>query len=190
MIGHRRKRSNVWNLMILIGRGLDYSLGEAKRPRKETEAEEARKPGVVAETKEINEKQRTKVRRRIFGVRTVQLSGCARRVSARRRRKAESAEKPQKGASSKPFPVAMTKGSHLFPYRTQKLRPSAPMVLGWTRPGRVGRRRIPLEAILNGLLLFCVHSIIQRGPPAFLSARSIPKFRPGCPGPLFPGNPA
>ena len=25
MIGHRRKRSNVWNLMILIGRGLDYS---------------------------------------------------------------------------------------------------------------------------------------------------------------------
>ena len=46
--------------MILIGRGLDYSLGEAKRPRKETEAEEARKPGVVAETKEINEKATNK----------------------------------------------------------------------------------------------------------------------------------
>ena len=35
----------------------------------------------------------------------------------------------------------MAKGSHLFPFRTQKLSPSAPMVLGWTRPGRVGRRR-------------------------------------------------
>ena len=41
----------------------------------------------------------------------------------------------------KRFPVAMAKGSHLFPFRTQKLSPSAPMVLGWTRPGRVGRRR-------------------------------------------------
>ena len=40
----------------------------------------------------------------------------------------------------------MAKGFHLFPSRTQKLRPSAPMVLGWTRPGRVGRRRIPKES--------------------------------------------
>ena len=46
----------------------------------------------------------------------------------------------------KPFigiPVTMAKGSHLFPYRTQKLSLSAPMVLGWRRPGRVGRCRIP-----------------------------------------------
>ena len=47
--------------------------------------------------------------------------------------------------NSSPFPVAMTKGSHLFPYRTQKLSPSVPMVLGWKRPGRVGRRRIPYQ---------------------------------------------
>ena len=40
-----------------------------------------------------------------------------------------------------PFPVAMTKGSHLFPSRTQKLSPSVPNVLGWTRPGSIGRRR-------------------------------------------------
>ena len=32
---------------------------------------------------------------------------------------------------TEPFPVVMTKGSHLFPYRTQKLSPSVPMVLGW-----------------------------------------------------------
>ena len=37
----------------------------------------------------------------------------------------------------------MAKGIHLFPYRTQKLSLSAPMVLGWRRPGRVGRCRIP-----------------------------------------------
>ena len=45
--------------------------------------------------------------------------------------------------SVKSIPVAMAKGSHLFPYRTQKLSLSAPMVLGWRRPGRVGRCRIP-----------------------------------------------
>ena len=40
------------------------------------------------------------------------------------------------------FPVVMARGIHLFPYRTQKLSLSALMVLGWKRPGRVGRRRI------------------------------------------------
>ena len=41
------------------------------------------------------------------------------------------------------FPVTIARGKHLYPSRTQKLRLSAPMVLGWKRPGRVGRRRIP-----------------------------------------------
>ena len=40
------------------------------------------------------------------------------------------------------IPVVMAKGIHLFPYRTQKLSLSTLMVLGWKRPGRVGRRRI------------------------------------------------
>ena len=39
------------------------------------------------------------------------------------------------------FPVVMAKGKHLVPFRTQKLSPSAPMVLPWRRGGRVGRRR-------------------------------------------------
>ena len=39
------------------------------------------------------------------------------------------------------FPVAMAGGKHLFPFRTEKLSPSAPMVLGPQGPGRVGRRR-------------------------------------------------
>ena len=41
------------------------------------------------------------------------------------------------------IPVVMAKGIHLFPYRTQKLSLSAPMVLAWRRAGRVGRCRIP-----------------------------------------------
>ena len=57
----------------------------------------------------------------------------------------------------KPFigiPVTMAKGSHLFPYRTQKLSLSAPMVLGWRRPGRVGRCRIPNEKRLHSCGVF------------------------------------
>ena len=40
------------------------------------------------------------------------------------------------------FSVTIAKGNHLYPSRTQKLSLSAPMVLSWTRLGRVGRRRI------------------------------------------------
>src|SRR6476620_10865471 len=36
-------------------------------------------------------------------------------------------------------------GVHLFPFRTEKLSPPAPMVLGAKAPGRVGRRRIRLR---------------------------------------------
>ena len=38
--------------------------------------------------------------------------------------------------------VAIAEGSHPFPFRTRKLSPPAPMVLGRRRPGRVGRCRI------------------------------------------------
>ena len=39
--------------------------------------------------------------------------------------------------------MTIARRNHLFPCRTQKLSLSAPMVLGWRRPGRVGRCRIP-----------------------------------------------
>src|SRR5437870_10192801 len=44
-------------------------------------------------------------------------------------------------AVSRRFPVALARGKHLFPFRTEQLSPSAPMVLGSQGPGRVGRRR-------------------------------------------------
>ena len=48
-------------------------------------------------------------------------------------------------AVSHRFPVAMARGKHLFPFRTEQLSPSAPMVLGPQGPGRVGRRRFFLR---------------------------------------------
>ncbi len=47
---------------------------------------------------------------------------------------------PRVGGLS-PFAVALARGKHLFPFRTEQLSPSAPMVLGLHGPGRVGRRR-------------------------------------------------
>ena len=49
------------------------------------------------------------------------------------------------------FPVAIAWGKHLFPFRTEQLSPSAPMVLVPYGAGRVGRRRFFLsEAALRG----------------------------------------
>src|SRR5215204_5578389 len=39
------------------------------------------------------------------------------------------------------FRWRIAKGRHLFPFRTEQLSLSAPMVLGGQPPGRVGRRR-------------------------------------------------
>ena len=44
-------------------------------------------------------------------------------------------------AVSKPFGGEIARGKHLFPFRTEPLSLSAPMVLGGQPPGRVGRRR-------------------------------------------------
>ncbi|MEA2399170.1 MAG: hypothetical protein QOK25_2726 [Thermoleophilaceae bacterium] len=79
------------------------------------------------------------------------------------------------------FPVAMARGKHLFPFRTEPLSPSAPMVLGPQGPGRVGRRRFftrkprPWLSARAGLLFalgsgfavaFAVAWRGRRGPPA------------------------
>ena len=46
------------------------------------------------------------------------------------------------GGRSRNFSVAIARGKHLFPFRTEKLSLLAPMVLGLKGPGRVGRRRL------------------------------------------------
>ena len=80
----------------------------------------------------------------------VQLSGC-RKAKYYLTAKAKSGTMHSVGndaPTSSQFPVIMTKGSHLFPSRTQKLSPSVPKVLGWTRPGRIGRCRIPFREVV------------------------------------------
>ena len=39
-------------------------------------------------------------------------------------------------------PVPMTPRFHLFPFRTQKLSLVVPKILGWRRPGKIGRCRL------------------------------------------------
>jgi hypothetical protein len=53
--------------------------------------------------------------------------------------------KDWKGRGLAAFPVVLARGKHLFPFRTEQLSPSAPMVLGPQGPGRVGRRRFFYE---------------------------------------------
>ena len=72
----------------------------------------------------------------------------------------------------------MAKGIHLFPYRTQKLSLSAPMVLGWRRPGRVGHCRIPNKKdTYVGVFFIC--------PVSFLLSRALSQVQHctwlGCP---------
>ena len=51
----------------------------------------------------------------------------------------------------------MARGNHLYPSRTQKLSLLALMVLGWKRPGRVGRRRIPIGKLLQTATAFVLY---------------------------------
>src|SRR3954453_8149259 len=74
---------------------------------------------------------------------------------------------------SSPVSVAIARGKHLFPFRTEKLSPSAPMVLGPQGPGRVGRRRFFIEGSPRGAALFFVPLFAAFPcPPAARQART------------------
>ena len=67
-------------------------------------------------------------------------------------------------AVSRRFPVALARGKHLFPFRTEQLSRSAPMVLGPQGLGRVGRRRIILEmGVPRGALSRLTHEGLASG---------------------------
>src|SRR5215207_1376082 len=69
-------------------------------------------------------------------------------------------------AVSKPFGGEIARGKHLFPFRTEPLSLSAPMVLGGQPPGRVGRRRFFLQEAAFGrpLLVAWAHGRLDRPP--------------------------
>ena len=70
------------------------------------------------------------------------------------------------------FAVAIAPGNHPFPFRTRKLSPVAPMVLGGQPPGRVGHCRINQEEDPHCVGVF------------FVTVRSVPRR----PGPFGPGR--
>ena len=128
--------------MILIGRGLDSTQSQEtnwKRPEKKLVLKAVQLSGC---------KGKAKYSKNQSYVLTNTLENAIIANVARE-------DRPQHLKSSH-FPVMMAKGFHLFPYRTQKLSPSAPMVLGWTRPGRVGRCRNPYKREAVASLFFCV----------------------------------
>ena len=53
-------------------------------------------------------------------------------------------------------PVAIAKGIHLFPCRTQQLSPYTPKVLDWKRSGRIGSCRLRENACIERCRRFCV----------------------------------
>ena len=73
---------------------------------------------------------------------------------------------PREGSHE--FPVAMARGKHLFPFRTEQLSLSAPMVLGPQGPGRVGRRRFNVRkaAPQGGLSTLWGHPGSRRERPS------------------------
>src|SRR5262249_46966438 len=93
------------------------------------------------------------------------------------------------------FGVALAEGSHLFPFRTEKLSPPAPMVLPGKPGGRVGRRPIrsieePRNLSVPGLLRFQIrHRATWRAaavepyprPPEVPTARTGTVDEPSCP---------
>src|SRR4029453_16130538 len=74
------------------------------------------------------------------------------------------------GAVSQAFGGEIARGKHLFPFRTEPLSLSAPMVLGGQPPGRVGRRRSSSskEPPEGGSFFARI-----RGPSQFGSAREV-----------------
>src|SRR5665647_895135 len=61
------------------------------------------------------------------------------------------------------FSAVIAEGSHLFPFRTEKLSPPAPMVLQGQPCGRVGRRRISVIKARDSLES---RALIVKLPPA------------------------
>jgi hypothetical protein len=79
-------------------------------------------------------------------------------------------------ADNSQFPAVIAAGRHLFPFRTEKLSPPAPMVLGGKPPGRVGRRRLSF-AEGRPWAAFCVHAPGESSSRGLHQAFTVPLVR-------------
>jgi hypothetical protein len=73
---------------------------------------------------------------------------------------------------SRTISVVIARGKHLFPFRTEPLSPSAPMVLGGQPPGRVGRRRSLTSKPPSGAAFVCGGRLRVGASPATLRIRN------------------
>src|SRR4051794_26807292 len=77
----------------------------------------------------------------------------------------------------------MARGKHLFPFRTEQLSLSAPMVLGSQGPGRVGRRRFNVRRAAFGRLV-----VVKRRVPAWVARRRSVTLATAAPRPCPAGG--
>ena len=59
----------------------------------------------------------------------------------------------------------MAVGVHPFPSRTRQLSPLAPTILGWKRPGKIGRRRLcgVFPTLYSSIAQSVEHAAVNRG---------------------------
>src|SRR5215207_3176383 len=73
--------------------------------------------------------------------------------------------------------VTMAAGIHLFPFRTEKLSPPAPMVLRGRLRGRVGRRPFLLLGALRLAARFGLRpTLVSTPPPSGLAFQHVSAF--------------
>src|SRR5215204_1015806 len=82
------------------------------------------------------------------------------------------------------LPVAIAWGKHLFPFRTEQLSPTAPMVLGSQGPGRVGRRRFFDHEPPRGRLVVVVAPRRVAMPVCVAERRQVATGRTGARAPV------
>src|SRR3954454_22347764 len=83
-------------------------------------------------------------------------------------------------ARSRHFSVAIARGPHLFPFRTEQLSPAAPMVLGTHVPGRVGRRRFFFHEPPTGrLVVVNGRAVVSRAPAYYKPGRGLARAPTG-----------
>lgn len=59
----------------------------------------------------------------------------------------------------------MTSGVHPFPYRTRKLSLIVPKILGWKRPGKIGRRQHLYSSIAQSVERMTVNHDVTGSSP-------------------------
>ena len=74
----------------------------------------------------------------------------------------------------------MASGVHPFPCRTRKLSPTAPKILGWWRPGKIGRRQHKAKAAYSSIAqsverMTVNHDVTGSSPVGGAKTKNLPR---------------